>query len=215
MECSPIWHLCVSDHEEAFGRSLQDSIAAWFNRVHGANAMLTNAGVKMLYQWLLAAIRQLGRDWWALVRLYYARLKIDAGCGIYMAYVVRYNEIVAVCKKHQIENAVPDSKILRSMKGWEQIDPLHRPQVVTAPQAAVWEWKRISRYTQIRYQQRPILPYSSNCLSTTLMNEAGLDADGLLELRYMDVNVELALDPRSAVKESFAGDYQQQALNLQ
>ena len=47
------------------------------------------------------------------------------------------------------------------------------------------------------------------------MNEAGLDADGLIELRYMDVNVDLALDPRSAVKESFAGDYRQQALNLQ
>ena len=67
----------------------------------------------------------------------------------------------------------------------------------------------------IRYQQRPILPYCTNSLSTTLMNEAGLDADGLLELRYMEINLDMALDPRSAVKESFAGDYRRQALNLQ
>ena len=57
MECSPIWHLCVSDHEEDFGKVLQDSVAAWLNRVHGSNAMQTDNGVKMLYQWLLAAIR--------------------------------------------------------------------------------------------------------------------------------------------------------------
>ena len=50
-----------------------------------------------------------------------------------MAYVVRYNEIVGVCKKHQLENALPESEILRSMKGWQLIDPTHRPQVVTAP----------------------------------------------------------------------------------
>ena len=134
-------------------------------------------------------------------------LKIDAGCPVYMSYVARHNEVVGVCKKHHIERAEPESAIVRSMKGWEPIDPAHRPQVVTAPQAQRWEWKRISKHNQVKFLRREICPYNTNTLSTTLMNEAGIDAAGLLELRYMEPDIDMALDSRDSPKQSYHADY--------